>query len=201
MFSVYFRLNSLSLGGVPSDSVVKNPPANEGDIREAGSIPGSGRSHGVENGNPLQCSCLENSTDRGDWLAAVHWVTKSRTWLSMHARIWDNVWSYCVQWDVPMWKSQCLVYMDITLHLLEAKERSLHICCIQYTCICILAQWLSFVFIFFWNTRHTEKEVHQKISDFHYFKKKFWDSRIFACLSPSPPVIKAACEVLLILYS
>ena len=54
---------------------------------------------------------------------------------------------------------------------------------------------------FLWNTRHTEKEGHQKISDFHYFKKKFWESRIFACLSPSTPVIKAACEMLLIPYS
>ena len=45
--------------------VVKNPPANAGDSREAGSMPGLGRSPGVGNGNPLQYSCLENSTDRG----------------------------------------------------------------------------------------------------------------------------------------
>ena len=46
--------------------VVKNLPANAGDIREAGSIPGSGRSPGEGNGNPFQFSCLENSaTDRG----------------------------------------------------------------------------------------------------------------------------------------
>ena len=42
----------------------KNPPANKGDIRAVGSIPGSGRSPGVGNGNPLQYSCLENSVDR-----------------------------------------------------------------------------------------------------------------------------------------
>ena len=48
--------------GFPGGSVVKNPPANAGD---AGSIPGSGRSPGVGNGNPLQYSCLENLTDRG----------------------------------------------------------------------------------------------------------------------------------------
>ena len=41
--------------------MVKNPPANTGDIRDAGSIPQSGRSPGVGNGNPLQYSCLENS--------------------------------------------------------------------------------------------------------------------------------------------
>ena len=45
--------------------VVRIPPANVGDIREADSIPGSGRSPGEGNGNPLQYSCLENPTDRG----------------------------------------------------------------------------------------------------------------------------------------
>ena len=47
--------------------VVKNPPASEGDLRGVGSIPGSGRSPGVEHGNPLQYSCLENPMDRGAW--------------------------------------------------------------------------------------------------------------------------------------
>ena len=45
--------------------MVKNPPAKAGDVRDTGSIPGSGRSPGVANGNPLQYSCLENPTDRG----------------------------------------------------------------------------------------------------------------------------------------
>ena len=54
--------------------MVKNPAANAGDIRDAGSIPGSGRSLGEGNGNPIQCSCLENPMDRGAWQ-----VTKSRT--------------------------------------------------------------------------------------------------------------------------
>ena len=58
----------------PCDPVLKNLPANAGD---AGSIPGSGRSPGVGNGNPLQYSCLENSMDRGAWWATVHEVTKS----------------------------------------------------------------------------------------------------------------------------
>ena len=47
--------------------VIKNLPDNEGDIRDTGSIPGSGRSPGEGNGNPLQCSCLENPMDRGGW--------------------------------------------------------------------------------------------------------------------------------------
>ena len=55
--------------------VVKNLPANAGDIRDAGSIPGSGRSPGEGNDSPLQYSCLENPTDRGAWRATVHSVT------------------------------------------------------------------------------------------------------------------------------
>ena len=49
--------------------VVKNPSANAGHIRDVDSIPGSGRSPGDGNGNPLQYSCLENSMDRGAWWA------------------------------------------------------------------------------------------------------------------------------------
>ena len=60
--------------------MVKNPPANAGDERETGLIPGSGRSPGGGNGNPLQCSCLENPTDRGAWQATVFRVTESQTY-------------------------------------------------------------------------------------------------------------------------
>ena len=56
--------------------MVKKPPANAGDIRDVGSIPGSGR--GPE-GGPLQYSCLENPMDRGAWRATVQGVAKSRT--------------------------------------------------------------------------------------------------------------------------
>ena len=58
---------------------VKNPPANAGDIRDVGSIPGMGRSPGEGNGNPFQYSCLENPMDRGAWWSAVHRVAKSQT--------------------------------------------------------------------------------------------------------------------------
>ena len=63
--------------------VVKNPPANAGDTGDMGSIPVSGRSPGEGNGNPLQCSCLENSMGRGAWQARVHAVSKSWTQLSI----------------------------------------------------------------------------------------------------------------------
>ena len=59
--------------------MVKNPPANAGDSRDAGSIPGWGRSPGEVNGNPLHYSCLENPMDRGAWQVAVHGVAKSQT--------------------------------------------------------------------------------------------------------------------------
>ena len=55
------------------------PLANAEDTRNADLIPGSGRSPGEENGNPLQYFCLENSMDRGAWWATVHRVAKSRT--------------------------------------------------------------------------------------------------------------------------
>ena len=65
----------------PSQVVLvgKNPPANAGDVRDKGSIPGSGRSFRGGHGNPLQYSCLENSMDRGAWQATVHRVAKSWT--------------------------------------------------------------------------------------------------------------------------
>ena len=58
--------------------VVESPSANPGDVRDAGLIPGLGRSPGGGHGNPLQCSCLENPMDRGAWQAIVHGVAKSR---------------------------------------------------------------------------------------------------------------------------
>ena len=59
--------------GFPNDSVVKNLPASAGHL---GLIPGSGRSLGEGNGNPLQYSCLGNFMDRGAWRATVHGVAK-----------------------------------------------------------------------------------------------------------------------------
>ena len=83
--------DTFSLGVLPSGKqvrasqmvlMVKNLPANAGDPRDTGSIPGLGRSPGGGNGNPLQYSCMENPMDRRGWQAIVHEVTKSRTQLS-----------------------------------------------------------------------------------------------------------------------
>ena len=68
--------------GFPGGLVVKNLPANAGDAGDKALIPGSGRSPGEENGNPLQYSCLENSVDRGNWQTTVHGAAKSQTRLS-----------------------------------------------------------------------------------------------------------------------
>ena len=59
--------------------MVKNLPADAGDVKDTGSIPGLGRSPGGGHGTPLQYSCLKNPMDRGAWLATVHGFTKSQT--------------------------------------------------------------------------------------------------------------------------
>ena len=65
--------------GFPGGAVVKNPPAKAEDVRDMGSIPGSGRSLGGGNGNPLQYPYLENPMDREAWQTTVRGVTKSQT--------------------------------------------------------------------------------------------------------------------------
>ena len=86
--------------------VIKNQPANAGDIRDAGLIPGSGRSPGGGHGNPLQYSCLENPMDRGAWWATVHGVAKTQTQLKQLSTL--LCWSWwtllsCVRLFVTPW--------------------------------------------------------------------------------------------------
>ena len=69
--------------------MVKNPPANAGDIRDVGSIPGLGRSPGGGHGHPLKYPCLENPVDRGSWWAADDGVTRHQAllkWLGSSRR-------------------------------------------------------------------------------------------------------------------
>ena len=68
--------NPIELRDFRGGSGVKNPPANAGEAGDTGSIPGSGRSPGGGNCNPLQSSCLGSLTERVDWWATVHGVTK-----------------------------------------------------------------------------------------------------------------------------
>ena len=65
--------------GFPGGSVVKNLPANAGDVGDMSLIPGLGKSPGEGHGNPLQYVCLKNPMDRGDRQAIVHGVSKSWT--------------------------------------------------------------------------------------------------------------------------
>ena len=82
-FLLYNTVNQLYVS--PGGATGQNPPANAGDIRDVGLIPGLGRFPGGGNGNPLQYSCLGNSMDRGAWRALVHGVIKH---LSTHMHIY-----------------------------------------------------------------------------------------------------------------
>ena len=86
------------------------------NARDLGSIPGWGRSPGEGNGNPLQYSCLENSTDRGVWWAAVHRVTKNWTlWSDLASILFGFLTgeSVCALWtSVASHSSSCLGYME-----------------------------------------------------------------------------------------
>ena len=95
---------------------VKSLPANVWDIRDTGSVPGLGRSPGVENGNPLPYSCLESPMDRGVWWAAVHRVTKSRTWLkrlSMHTHIEHYDIQVACKTLLYTWSLICLIPLQV----------------------------------------------------------------------------------------
>ena len=79
-YSTASRKNRYPFGSLVA-LMVKNLPASAGNIRDLGSIPGSGRSPGEGDGNPLQYFCLENPKDREAWWASVHGVAKSGTGL------------------------------------------------------------------------------------------------------------------------
>ena len=87
--------------------MLKNLPVSAGDTRDVGSIPGSGRSPGGGNGNPLQYSHREKFMDRGAWPAIVHGVAKCQTQLSMHTHMVFPVVMYrCESWTIKKTESQ-----------------------------------------------------------------------------------------------
>ena len=75
----FLRWQYIHMGGLPGGRVEKNLHANARDIGNMDLIPGSGRSPGGRNGNPLQYSCLESPMDRGAWQVTVHGITESDT--------------------------------------------------------------------------------------------------------------------------
>ena len=83
IFLIFLILKSLilSMKGFPGGASGKEPACQHRRHRDAGWIPGLGRSPAGGHGHPLQYSCLENPTDRGAWRATVHGITKSWTWL------------------------------------------------------------------------------------------------------------------------
>ena len=91
------RLNWQINLGFPGVSMVKNLPAKAGDTS---SIPGSGRSLGKGNGNPLQYSCWDKPMDRGAWQATVHGVTESQTRLSIRACPSNHQWEKGTRQDI-----------------------------------------------------------------------------------------------------
>ena len=97
--------------------VLKNSPANAGDIIDAGSIPGSGRSPEGGHVNPLQYSCLENPMDRGAWQATVHGVSKSWAWLKWlgtHAKyIKYSGTSYIFGGCTTLWYTDVLIATEL----------------------------------------------------------------------------------------
>ena len=106
--------------GFPGGTMIKNLPANAGDTRDVGSIPGSGRFSGVGNGTPLQDSCLDNSMDRGVWWAIAYEVAKSWT------RLWD--WAHiCARARTHTHTS---IYLYVSLYMYSI-----------YICITLLYIW------------------------------------------------------------
>ena len=99
--------------GLPRWLSGKESACNAGNARDAGSIPGSGRSPEGGNSNPLQYSCMENPMGRGAWQAIVHRIAKSRTRLNTHAL--SSVQSFCrVQLFAIPWISAHQASLSIT---------------------------------------------------------------------------------------
>ena len=107
----------------PGGSVGKDSACIAGDL---GSIPGSGKSPGEGNGNPLQYSCLENPMDRGAWWATVHEVAKSRTglsdyhftsWLQGEKDLTKNL-AYLLAVAIPLQITDILMYVWILMNLM-----------------------------------------------------------------------------------
>ena len=105
--------------------MVKNLPANAGDVRNVGLIPGLGRSPTGGHGNPLQYSCLEIPMDRGAWQATVHKVAKSQTQLKQLSMLHNGIKYFLKRWTGCLCEGRnFIVYIPHTSteYLLYAKH-------------------------------------------------------------------------------
>ena len=91
------------LWGFPGGTVVKNPSTNAGDTRDGGVVPGWGRPPGGGSGNPLQCSCLENSTGSGGWQCVAWGHKESDT--TEHTHTYTKRFANKEEWWVLFWST------------------------------------------------------------------------------------------------
>ena len=118
----HLRPPLLAWMGFPGGSVDKKPASNAGDAGDEGLIPGSGRSAGVGQSNPLQYSCLESHMDRGAWRAAVHGVTKSWAWLSdWAAQLGWMVSGHC-EWPWSLISDLCWQMLTYLFHQITGTQ-------------------------------------------------------------------------------
>ena len=117
--------------------LVKNPPANVRDARDVGLIPGSGRSPGEGNGNPIQNSCLRNPMDRGAWWATVHEIAKS--WIPLNTHTHTLTHTQTLKWRESRMKTGVMLPQDRELSEVRREpwsrfslELSVLCCCLNH---------------------------------------------------------------------
>ena len=112
--------------------LVKNPPANVRDARDVGLIPGSGRSPGEGNGNPIKNSCLRNPMDRGAWWATVHEITKS--WIPLSTHTHTHTHTQTLKWRESRLKTGIMLPQDRELS--EVKREAWSRFCLELSVLC-----------------------------------------------------------------
>ena len=171
--------------GFPGGSEVKVSACSAGDL---GSIPGSGRSPGEGNGNPLQYSCLENPMDGGAWWATVHGITKSRTWLSDFTFTFTFHFLQCLQhllvflfptacsfsdspcWLLPFWTLNVGVLQAQPLASLDSLE------VVQSNYIALIAIFMHVI----------PKFMSVQATSFYFIFRTLFPSPNFLCPKPFP---------------
>ena len=126
-----FDIISWSTSGSPPSLVGKEPACNAGDL---GSLPGTGRSPGEGNSNPLQYSCLENPMDRGAWCTIVHGVTRVGHEWSTEQACMVSSWLLKLQFQFNVPKSPASRHCDLCLRVRKPVLRENQITHVSLTC-------------------------------------------------------------------